>query len=134
MCSQAACWKSRFLQSAIDRCDASDSVKWHDGYRPRWTKYKQHKEVNYFPPMVSSKPCFGFRFPLYSTWYYKAGMSGLTLKQLRLAPNGSNPGVFQIRFQYILDGWVKMYRNPEFVQFWANLTHFGPKSNIPDFS
>ena len=30
------------------------------------------------------------------------GMVGLAPKWVRLAPNGTNPGLFQIRFQYIL--------------------------------
>ena len=54
-------------------------------------------------------------------------------KWVRLAPNGTNPGLFQIRFQYILARRAKMYWNliwksPGFVPFGANLTHFGSKS------
>ena len=42
------------------------------------------------------------------------GMSDLDPKWVRLAPNWKNSGIFQIRF----------------VPFSANLTHFGPKSDI----
>ena len=31
----------------------------------------------------------------------ESGMVGLAPKWVRLAPNGTNPGLFQIRFQYI---------------------------------
>ena len=52
---------------------------------------------------------------------------------VRLAPNGTNPGLFQIRFQYILARWAKMYwnliwKNPGCFPFGANLIHFGAKS------
>ena len=45
---------------------------------------------------------------------------------------GKNPGLFQIRFRYILAQCAKMYRNliwksPRFFPFWANLTRFGAK-------
>ena len=33
--------------------------------------------------------------------HFEAGMVGLAPKWVRLAPNGTNPGLFQIRFQYI---------------------------------
>ena len=47
----------------------------------------------------------------------------------RIVPNGTNPVLFQIRFQYILTQWSKMYWNliwesPEFVLFGVKLTHF----------
>ena len=45
--------------------------------------------------------------------YVKAGMVGLAVKWVRLAPNWTNPALFQIRFQYI---W---------------LTHFGAQPSIP---
>ena len=59
-----------------------------------------------------------------------------TLERVRLPPNGTNLGLFQIRFQYILARRAKMYCNliwksPRFVPFGANLTHFGSKSGHP---
>ena len=55
---------------------------------------------------------------------------------VRWIPNGTNPGLFQIRSQYILAQRAKMYWNliwksPGFVPFGANLTHFGSKSGHP---
>ena len=41
--------------------------------------------------------------------------------------NGTNPGLFQIRFQYIFR------KRPGFVLFRADLTHFGPNSCDPAF-
>ena len=37
----------------------------------------------------------------------KAGTVGLAPKWVRLAPNGTNPGLFQIRFQCIWRGGAK---------------------------
>ena len=37
------------------------------------------------------------------------GSPDLDAKLFRLAPNGTNPGLFQIRFQYILARGAKMY-------------------------
>ena len=31
-----------------------------------------------------------------------AGMSALTINKVRLSPKGTNPGLFKIRYQYIL--------------------------------
>ena len=42
---------------------------------------------------------------------------------------GTNPGLFQIRFQYILSRLI--WKSPGFVPYWANLTDFIPKSEIP---
>ena len=52
-------------------------------------------------------------------------------------PNGTNPGLFQIRFQYILALRAKMYwhliwKIPGFVPFWVNLVQFRPNSDIPE--
>ena len=51
-------------------------------------------------------------------------------------PNGTNPGVFQIRFKYILAHRAKMYWNliwkiPGFVPFGTNMTHYWTSCNIP---
>ena len=63
------------------------------------------------------------------------GMVGLAPKWVRLAPNGTNPGLFQIRFQCIWRGAPKALKSdlkkPGFVPFGANLTHFGAKPTIP---
>jgi len=51
-------------------------------------------------------------------------------KLVRLAPNGRNPGLFQISVsQIVLKSDLK---SPTFVQFGANLTHLGNKSDHPD--
>ena len=55
-------------------------------------------------------------------------MSYLVLNWVRLAPNEKNPGLFHIRFKYILARGAKMYWNliwksPGFFSFGANLTH-----------
>ena len=60
-------------------------------------------------------------------------MSGLDSKWVRFTRNRTNPGLFQIRFQYILAHRAKMYWNliwksPGFVLFGANMTHFGAKT------
>ena len=56
-------------------------------------------------------------------------------KWVRLAPNETNPGLFQIRFKYFLANrakkyWNLIWKSPGFVPFGANLTHFGPKCDI----
>ena len=58
-------------------------------------------------------------------------------KLVRLVQFEINPGLFQIRFQYILARGAKMYCNliwksPGFVQFEANMNLFSHKSDIPD--
>ena len=60
------------------------------------------------------------------------GVWGLAPKWVRFDQNRTNPGLFQIRFQYILARGAKMYWNliwksPGFVPFRSNLTQFGPK-------
>ena len=50
------------------------------------------------------------------------GMSDLAPKWVRLAPNGTNLVLFQIKFQYNLARWAP---------FGANVTHFAGKSDIP---
>ena len=64
-------------------------------------------------------------------------MVGLAPKWVRLAPNGTNPGLFQIRFQCIWRGAPKALKydmkSPGFVPFAANLTHFGAKPTIPEY-
>ena len=45
------------------------------------------------------------------------------------ATNGTNMGLFQIRFQYIWLGDLK--KSTGFFRFGSNLTHFEAKSNIP---
>ena len=47
-------------------------------------------------------------------------MSDLGLKWVKLATNGTNPGLFQIIISVHFAG---------FVLFGVNLTHFGPKSD-----
>ena len=55
-----------------------------------------------------------------------SGMVGLAPNWVILVPNGTNPGLFQIRFQCI-------WRGGGFVPFGANLTHFGGKPTIPEW-
>ena len=57
--------------------------------------------------------------------------------KVRLAPNGTNPGLFQIRFQYIWLDRVKCTENwfekvPDLSNLRFNLTHFGAKLTTPD--
>ena len=42
-------------------------------------------------------------------WLWEAGVSDLGIKRARSALNGTNPGLFQIRFQNILAPRAKMY-------------------------
>ena len=53
-------------------------------------------------------------------------MSNLGPAWVKLAPDGTNPGNVQVRFQYILA------RCPGFIPFEAKLILFGAESNIPD--
>ena len=86
---------------------------------------------------------------------YRVGMEGLAPKWVRLAPNGTNPGLFRSDFSAFEIGpkWDKSrgffrsdfsafgalapnalksdLKSPEFVPFGANLTHFGAKPTIP---
>ena len=62
------------------------------------------------------------------------GISDLGRKWIRLAANGTNLELFQIRFQYILTRWaifqtrfqyiLNRWKNPGFASFESNLTHF----------
>ena len=66
-------------------------------------------------------------------------MSAFTSKWVRLAPNGTNSRLFQIRFPYILARKAKMYWNLvwkslRFVSLWSNLASFVHKSDIHDTS
>ena len=71
-------------------------------------------------------PSLGETFQLWAEW------PDLGPKWVRLGPNGTNPGFFQIRFQYILAQCQNvqnlMGESPGFVPFGPNLTHFGSKS------
>ena len=57
-------------------------------------------------------------------------MSDSGQKLVRLSQNGTNPGLFQIRFQYILLSESDL-KSPGFVPFWTNLKHFGSKVGQP---
>ena len=66
-----------------------------------------------------------------------AGMVGLATKWVRLAQNGTNPGLFQIRFQCIWRGGAKCTdiwseKAPDLSHLGPNLTHFGTKPTFPD--
>ena len=54
-------------------------------------------------------------------------VSDLGPKWIRLTPNGTNRGLFQIRFQYILASWQFHWFSP----FCANLNYVRPKSDVP---
>ena len=75
-----------------------------------------------------------------ATLHYLAhSVAGLTQKWVRLAPNGTNPGLFQIRFQYILARRAKMYWNliwkiPGIFRFRAIVTNFGHKYDIRELN
>ena len=60
---------------------------------------------------------------------WMTGMVGLAPKWVRLAPNGTNPGLFQLPRQMHLN---LIWKSPGFVPFAANLTHYGAKPTIPD--
>ena len=49
-------------------------------------------------------------------------------QMVRLAPNGTNPGLIQIRFQYI---WFEKIPNSILFHLCPNLAHFMSKSVIP---
>ena len=65
-------------------------------------------------------------------------MSDLGTKLVSLAQNGTNLGLFQIRFHYILARRAKMWNliwnSTGFFSFGVNLTHFLPKSDILSFT
>ena len=62
--------------------------------------------VNYFnPKLIDLRQVDGQEHPVFV--YAMPGMVGLALKWVRLAPNGTNPGIFQIRFQCIWRGGAK---------------------------
>ena len=65
-----------------------------------------------------------------------ARMVGLAPKWVRLAPNGTNPGLFQIRFQCIWrpaqNALKSDLKKPGICPILANLTHFGAKPTIPE--
>ena len=64
-------------------------------------------------------------------------MVGLAPKWVRLATNGTNPGFFfrsdfsVVRSPNALKHDLK--KNPGFVPFGANLTHFGAKPTTPEY-
>ena len=71
-------------------------------------------------PTISSRHQAGIR------------MSGLAPKSVRLSPNRINPGLFQIRFQYILAPGLKTdLKNPGFVLYCNNLPHFRVAADFP---
>ena len=57
-------------------------------------------------------------------------MVGLALKWVRLAPTETNPGLFQVRFQYNLARRYLIWKSLGFVPFRADLTHFWAKSEL----
>ena len=59
------------------------------------------------------------------------GVSDLGLIWVNVAPDGKIPGVFAIRFQYILALRFLIIKSPRFLLFGVNLTHIRPKSDIP---
>ena len=59
----------------------------------------------------------------------KSAMSYLGLKWIKLVPKGTNPGIFQTRFQNIL--LKSDLKESRICPFLGNLAHFGPKSSIP---
>ena len=79
--------------------------------------------------MCNSALCFTARWPTCSAGravIFTPWMPGLATKWLRLAPNGTNPGLFQIRFQYILGNLI--WKSPGFVPFGGQSDRFEPKS------
>ena len=77
--------------------------------------------------------------PCYASEVSRVMHASLAPKWVKLSQNGKNPGLFQIRFRYILAQCAKMYRNliwksPGFFPFWDNLTHFGAKTGNPESS
>ena len=60
-------------------------------------------------------------------------VSGLVKKWATIAPNGTNLGLFNISFLFVLFGNIKLNLNyPRFVQFGANLWEEDAKSDIPE--
>ena len=89
------------------------------------TPVSSYKMMNFFTRTPHSKYlwCCWCRVLTsgYRLGHIGTGMSGLTL---RLASNGTNPGLFQIIFQYILAHRAKMYwnliwRSPGFCPSWG---------------
>ena len=94
--------------------------------------------------------------PTLNAWFApNTGISGLDQKLVRLARNGTHPGLLQIRVQYILARWARLALNvtnpgffrldfstfwlsePKCTEIWSEnvthfeVTHFGPKPYIP---
>ena len=65
--------------------------------------------------------------------YLNSGLSGLATNWVRLATNGTNLGLLHT-YMYITFSIFLFHdlKNPGFVLIGASLTHFWPKSNIPD--
>ena len=59
---------------------------------------------------------------MYTSWVLDLGP-----KLVKLAQNGTIPGLFQIRFQYIL---ARKLKSPGFVPFWDNLTKWGQSDRV----
>ena len=71
-----------------------------------------------------------------SMHHFRPEMSAFVSNLARLAPNGTNLGLFKISFLFILARCAKMNRklilkSPRFVPFGTNLTLFETKSDIP---
>ena len=101
---------------------------------PKWVKFSQ-KRPNPTTFSVLDLSHLGKIWP--TKGRSVTGSSDMTPKLVRLALNGTNPGLFQIRFQYILAPRAKMYWNLiwkslGFVPFWVNLNHFGAKPTISE--
>ena len=69
-----------------------------------------------FPLMILKRlrPSHSVTWLRWPTFCFVSGMSDLGAKWVRLAPNGTNPGLFQIRFQYIFSLWDQTW-HPYFV-------------------
>ena len=63
--------------------------------------------------------------------WWLIGMWGLAPKKIRLAPTGTNPGLFLDQIQYILARWAKMYwiwskKSPDLSHLWPICPPWSP--------
>ena len=98
------------------------------GHRP-WPLASQRSSM-IGPCSTQSRLVSPSAIQLGSSSYTHPGWSDLGIKWVRLAPNGTNPGIFSDQIQFILAPRAKMYwiwseKIRRFVPFEDNLTHFG---------
>ena len=94
-----------------------------------------NEPISHYPKIWKFWKANRLTHPYITTWQLSSRAPEFDTKWVRLVPNGTNPGFFQIRFStfwlYVLKLiWKKI---PGFVPLGANLIHFESKSDHPAF-